>query len=58
MVVISVNDEVTVMEYHHQDDTVLLKSANPDFPDMSFPIGSNSIKIYGRVIKIMTLRDA
>lgn len=58
LVVISVNDEVTLKEYHHQSQTITLKSANPEFPDMTFPIDSSDIRTYGKVIKIMTLRDA
>jgi repressor LexA len=58
LVVISVNDEVTLKEYHYQGEKIILKSANPDFPDITFPVGSNSVRIYGKVIKIMTLRDA
>lgn len=50
LVVISVNDEVVLKEYHHKDDKLVLKSANPDFPGIIFPVASNNIKIYGKVI--------
>lgn len=55
LVVISVNDEVVLKEFHHQGDKLILKSANPDFPDLSFPVESSNIHIYGKVIRVTSI---